>query len=140
MHPHGMLRMLNGTAKDIHETSKQLILGTEHSATKMAPRNRCWSGNVWVLQRPDICEVHPVYIQVHQRTSKYQVQRVSGHALERSFLMTSDIFFSKSVPCRFSPEALQPIRNLCVIHSMADAMEVYGQVEAWLWSWQKYSD
>ncbi len=94
MHPHGMLRMLNGTAKDIHETSKQLILGTEHSATKMAARNRCWSGNVWVLQRPDICEVHPVYIQVHQRTSKYQVQRVSRHALERSFLFRH-FFFRK---------------------------------------------
>jgi len=51
--------MLNGTVKDIHETSQQLILGTDHSSTKTA---------------------------------------------------------------------LQPIRNLCVIHSMADAMEVYGRV------------
>lgn len=138
--------MLNRTAKDIQETSQQLILGTEHSSTKTATRNRCWSGIVWVLQRPDICKVHPVYIQCRSKYIKVHIQRVSSHALKRSFLMTSDFFFSKCVLRRFSPEALQPIRNLCVIHSMADAMEVYGRVEAWLWSWcvlisrEKYLD
>lgn len=85
--------MLNGTVKDIHETSQQLILGTDHSSTKTATRNRCWSGIVWVLQRPDICKVHPMYIQCRSKYIKVHIQRVSSHALERSFLMTSDFFF-----------------------------------------------
>ena len=85
--------MLNGTAKDIQETSQQLILGTEHSSTETATRNRCWSGIVWVLQRPDICKVHPVYIQCRSKYIKGHIQRVCSHALKRSFLMTSDFFF-----------------------------------------------